>query len=229
MQMSVPTRLRELGRSGVFAEGYPWAAVTLLIFAAGALMSLGYEPLNHGPYRIFLRTPLDEVMPTVPIFVVPYVSLKAYITGSMLVFVVVRAEVFRSAAVAMIVTWAVSYACYVVMQSYIVRPPVMGQDVFSSMVRTVYASDNPFNDFPSLHVGLSTIIAFHWWRFDRRAGVLASIWTALIVASTQLIHQHYLADVAGGLVLALGTSALAWRFVPRRRTVGGESEPVTAA
>ena len=53
---------------------------------------------------------------------------------------------------------------------------------------------------------MSTIIAIHWWRLDRRIGIPAAIWTALIVVSTVLIKQHYLADVAGGLVLAGVTS-----------------------
>ena len=41
---------------------------------------------------------------------------------------------------------------------------------FSGMIRTIYASDQPYNDFPSLHTSLSTVIAIHWWRFDRRIG-----------------------------------------------------------
>jgi len=57
------------------------------------------------------------------------------------------------------------------------------------MIRTIYASDQPYNDFPSLHTSLSTIIALHWWRFDRRIGVPAAIWTALIVASTVLVNS----------------------------------------
>ena len=31
---------------------------------------------------------------------------------------------------------------------------------------------------------------------------MAAVWTLLIVASTVLIHQHYLADLAAGLTLA---------------------------
>jgi membrane-associated phospholipid phosphatase len=79
------------------------------------------------------------------------------------------------------------------------------------MIRSIYAADQPYNDFPSLHTSLSTIIAIHWWRFDRRIGVAAAVWTALIVASTVLVKQHYLADVGGGLVLAGVTSFLVMR------------------
>ena len=111
----------------------------------------------------------------------------------------------------MIVVWFISYAFYFFLQSYVARPAIMGTDPFSGMIRTIYASDQPYNDFPSLHTSLSTVIAIHWWRFDRRIGILAAIWTALIVASTVLVKQHYLADVAGGLVLAAVTSVFVMR------------------
>ena len=80
----------------------------------------------------------------------------------------------------------------------------------------MYAGDQPYNDFPSLHTSLSTIVAVHWWRVDRRAGLAAGAWTLLIVASTVLIHQHYLADLAGGLILAAVACLVGLRlFAPR--------------
>jgi membrane-associated phospholipid phosphatase len=79
----------------------------------------------------------------------------------------------------------------------------------------VYAGDHPFNDFPSLHVSTSAIIAIHWWRFNRRAGLVAVIWAVLIAMSTVLIRQHYLADVAGGLILAYGISLFFLRLIDR--------------
>ena len=193
-------------RGGILAErGWP-VVVNLLLIVAILGTNLIYDGLNHGPNRIFLRTPLDQALPVVPIFAIPYVSLIPYIGVSLLAFLFVRARVYRSAAITMIIVWFVSYAFYFVLQSYIDRPHITGTDPFSAMIRNVYASDQPYNDFPSLHTSLSTIIAIHWWRLDRRAGIPAAIWTALIVASTVLVKQHYLADVAGGLVLASCTS-----------------------
>jgi membrane-associated phospholipid phosphatase len=84
------------------------------------------------------------------------------------------------------------------------------------MIRDVYAGDNPYNDFPSLHTSLSTLVAFHWFRVDRRLGIAVAIWTALIVASTVLIKQHNVADVAGGLLLAYGAYWLSSRLFLRK-------------
>ncbi|MGA2282102.1 MAG: phosphatase PAP2 family protein [Candidatus Dormibacteria bacterium] len=200
-------------RQGILGERRTAAVATLLLLAAAYGVSLLYAPLNHGPSRIFLRTPLDQGIPVVPVFVIPYVSLTPYIAVTMLLLLLARVRILRSAAVAMIIAWLVSYAFYFFLQSYVARPHLTGSDPLTALIRTVYASDRPYNDFPSLHTSLSTIVAVHWWRVDRRAGVAAGVWTVLIVASTVLIHQHYLADVAGGLTLAALGCAVSLRLL----------------
>lgn len=199
-------------RRGIIAERGWGIVVSLLLIPAILGTNLIYDSLNHGPNRIFLESPLDRALPVIPVFAIPYVSLIPYIGISLVVFLFFRVRVYRSAAVTMIIVWFISYAFYFFLQSYIARPAITGTDPFSAMVRSVYASDQPYNDFPSLHTSLSTIIAIHWWRFDRRIGIPAAIWTALIVASTVLIKQHYLADVAGGLLLAGVISLIVMRL-----------------
>jgi len=199
-------------RRGILGEGLLGIVVSLLLIVAILGTNLIYDGLNHGPNRIFLRTPLDQALPVVPVFAIPYVSLIPYIGVSLLAMLFFRVRVYRSAAISMIIAWFVSYAFYFFLQSYIDRPHIPGTDPFSAMVRSIYASDQPYNDFPSLHTSLSTIIAIHLWRMDRRIGIPAAIWTALIVASTVLVKQHYLADVGGGLVLAGVASWLVLRI-----------------
>jgi membrane-associated phospholipid phosphatase len=199
-------------RRGIIAERGWGLVLSLLLIPAILGTNLIYDSLNHGPNRIFLQTPLDRALPVVPIFAIPYVSLIPYIGVSLIAFLFFRVRLYRSAALTMIVVWFISYAFYFFLQSYIARPQVIGSDPFSGLVRSIYASDQPYNDFPSLHTSLSTIIAIHWWRVDRRIGVPAAISTALIVASTVLVKQHYVADLVGGLALAGVTSTLVMRL-----------------
>jgi len=209
--------LRAQLRRGILGERRPVVVATLTLLVAWYATSLLYEPLNHGPNRIFLRTPLDQGIPVVPVFVIPYISLTPYIAATMALLLLFRVREFRSAAVAMVIAWLVSYAFYFFLQSYVARPVLTGTDPLTSLIRTVYAGDHPYNDFPSLHTSLSTIVAVHWWRVDRRIGVVAGSWTALVVASTVLVHQHYLADVGAGLLLAAGASAVSLRWLAARR------------
>jgi membrane-associated phospholipid phosphatase len=212
-------RATRLFRQGIFGADPRTILLSILLAVGVYVASLGYTPLNHGPYRLFLRTPLDSAMPLVREFVVPYISLQPAIYISLLVFLVFRVRVFQSAALSLIAAFAVSYVFFYFLQTFVERPPVAGADWFSRAVRDVYAGDNPYNDFPSLHVSLSAIIALHWARVGRLPGWAWKAWAALVIISTQLIHQHYLLDVAGGLVVAISVSHFFLHRVAERRDV----------
>jgi membrane-associated phospholipid phosphatase len=200
---------------GIFGTGWARAAVSLALALGVFFMSRIYDLLNHGPAVLDLRSPLDTALPLVPIFVIPYMSLQPYIYASLLLFLFFRTKVFQSAAAAFILTWAVSYAFYALLQTEVIRPAIAGADPLSRMIRVVYAGDSPYNDFPSLHSSLSVILAIHWLRVRRWAGTAAWAWTALILASTLFIKQHYAADVVGGALLAVGTSLLSRKLFSR--------------
>jgi len=178
------------------------ALLALLLCTISVATYLIYPVLNHGPYKIFLRTPLDSAIPLVPVMVIPYLSLFPLIGLAAVVLAVTDLRRLQALAVALTVALLISYLVYALAQSYVSRPSPAGRDWLTAAVRHVYTLDRPYNDFPSLHTSLSTIVAVSWLRTHRRTGVVVAVWCALIVASTVLIHQHYLADVAGGLVVA---------------------------
>jgi membrane-associated phospholipid phosphatase len=209
--------LRRVLDRGVLGTGWLNAGASVLLAAGVFFASKIYDPLNHGPAVLHLRTPLDDALPLIPLFVIPYDSLEPLIYFSLIVFLVFRTRIFQSAALSLIVAMLVSYAVYFFLQTEVLRPVVSGSDALSRMIRDVYAGDNPYNDFPSLHTSLSTIIAIAWWRTDRRLGIVAGAWTALIIASTVFVKQHYVADVAAGLLLAWGASWLSKKILPAEK------------
>ncbi len=204
---TLKSALQHVFGQGIFYTGRRNALLSLLLAVAVALMSQVYNLLNHGPAVLDLHTPLNSLLPLVPVFVVPYISLQPYLLVTLILFLLLRTRYFQSACLAMLSVWFVSYAFYAFLQSQVVRPVLTGTDLFSRLILRVYALDNPFNDFPSLHTSLSSLIALHWVRLNKPLGVLLSLWTGLIVLSTLLVKQHYLPDVLFGL--ALGAAA-AW-------------------
>jgi len=203
-------------RGGIFGTGWINAGISLLLAIGIYFTSKVYALLNHGPNVLFLRSPLDDLIPVVPPFVIPYITLEPLVYATLVLLLLFRTRVFQSAALTLLVAWVVSYAFYFFLQSYIDRPTLPATDTLTQMIRDVYASDNPYNDFPSLHTSLSTILAIHWWRVDKRLGIPVAIWVALIVASTVFIKQHYVADAIGGLLLAFGASCVFLRGVASR-------------
>jgi membrane-associated phospholipid phosphatase len=124
----------------------------------------------------------------------------------------------------MIVMFLVAYAFFAFLQTYVDRPILTADDVLTRMIRDVYANDHPYNDFPSLHVAASTVIAIHGWRFSRYSWPLIA-WAGLIALSTVMVKQHYVPDIAGGLALGFGTSLAFLRRLDR----GGDAVPAPHA
>src|SRR5262249_36145466 len=102
-----------------------------------------YEPLNVGPQRLTLRTPLDGHIPLVKEMVIPYLSLFVFAAVTFAVLVAVSARLSQSVLLASILTLAIAYGFYFFAQTYVSRPRVHGDDAFSRLVRLVYRSDNP--------------------------------------------------------------------------------------
>jgi PAP2 superfamily len=70
-----------------------------------------------------------------------------------------------------------------------------------------------YNCVPSLHVALALTCAYTYASVGaRRWRIFIWSWAGAIVASTLLTHQHHLADLAAGIILA----GLAVRYVPPR-------------
>jgi membrane-associated phospholipid phosphatase len=207
---------RLFGR-GVFFTGWKNALVCILLAVAVYFADEIYFLLNHGPAVLHLRTPLDDAIPVVPVFVIPYNSINLFVYATLILFLLFRTRIFQAACLTMIAAWVVSYGFYIFLQSEMIRPVLTGADKFTAMIREVYAGDNPYNCFPSLHTSISTILAIYWFRVNRRLGILGAIWTALIVASTVLIKQHYLADLVAGLALAFASARAVGKILPQGR------------
>jgi membrane-associated phospholipid phosphatase len=207
----IKNNLRLLGQ-GIFYTGRKNAIFSLLLAVGVLFTSQIYSLLNHGPAIINLHTPLDAAIPAAPVFVIPYISLQPYIIVTLILFLFTQTKYFHSACLAMLTVWLISYGFYYFLQSEVVRPVLTAPDIFSKLVALVYSLDQPFNDFPSLHTALSTILAFHWVKLNKPLGIVLSLWTGLIVASTLLIKQHYIADMIFGLLLAF---AFSWLYSER--------------
>jgi membrane-associated phospholipid phosphatase len=73
----------------------------------------------------------------------------------------------------------------------------------SSAIEFIRLIDLPYNVFPSLHVALSSTIMLHLYRvFGTSGRWLLAVWLGALIVSVILTHQHHVADVFGGAILA---------------------------
>ncbi|HEX8992351.1 MAG TPA: hypothetical protein VF784_11795, partial [Anaerolineales bacterium] len=118
--------LKKYFGQGIFGTGWRNALICVALAAAVYLTNLLYDILNHGPAVWILRTPLDNALPVVRPFVIPYVSLNPVVYFTLIAFMLLRTKVFQSACLAMITVWFVSYFFYFFFQTEVIRPVLTG-------------------------------------------------------------------------------------------------------
>jgi len=146
---------------------------------------------------------LDRRLPIRPTWALIYGA--AYLLLIMLpVFVVRQQEHIRRTVRAYLMVWIAAYVCFEVYPTAAPRPvEVIGEGFGVWGLRFLYASDPPYNCFPSLHVAHSFVSALAAYRVHRGVGLGALICALLVGLSTLYTKQHYIADVIAGIFLAL--------------------------
>ncbi len=92
---------------------------------------------------------------------------------------------------------------------------VPGDGLYRTVFGGLFQADGPHNLVPSLHVTYASlcILSFQAAAREWRTRVAWGLWLVTIMASTVLVHQHHLLDVASGLALAV----LICVWIPARR------------
>jgi membrane-associated phospholipid phosphatase len=99
-------------------------------------------------------------------------------------------------------------------------------------VATLYRLDPPYNLFPSLHLSVAALAAMSAWMASRAYGAVVGCGVVLVAVSVLTVKQHFIADAAGGLVLAAAAYAFVlrpYRPEPGRRRAYGWQGPAAYA
>jgi membrane-associated phospholipid phosphatase len=96
-----------------------------------------------------------------------------------------------------------SFSVFIVYPTALPRNPVTGEGLTAMALRLLYSVDPPSNCFPSLHISLAVLGALGILQHRNLAGIIACIWTTLIMIATLTTKQHYLVDVIAGFGVAL--------------------------
>ena len=97
--------------------------------------------------------PLDDKIPFIPIFIIPYIIWYVYVPLPMIYIFFKYEKEFRKQAVAFFSGAVICGLIFLVYPTIIdFRPSADGKGIFLWLTRIIYANDNPpANCFPSLH------------------------------------------------------------------------------
>lgn len=184
-------------------------------YACNCLVYFGTQRLARGKKARCMETRADRLVPFRAGWVWPYISFfPLWIAGYARVARLGRRELLQLTA-AHVLAESVCGVFFVLLPTTNTRP-ALPPGPSGRVLGLIYRADPPLNLFPSVHCTVSRLV-WTFLRGERRVPLpvraLFAGWAGCVCASTVLVRQHVLADVAAGLALAEGSAA----FVRRRR------------
>ena len=151
---------------------------------------------------------LDDAIPFLPVFVIPYVVWYVYVPGGMLYNFFVDKNAFCKQILTVISGMAISIIIFCIYPTTVdFRPSAEGDGFFLWVCRLLFSNDKPVNVLPSMHCFEAVIIHLTAFRNEKlrrnitlRIGSI--ILSVLICLSTVFIKQHSVVDLVSGVALA---------------------------
>ncbi len=180
------------------------------LFAAGLFLTYfltKFINIGYGPFTP--DVPPDHEIPLVPVFVLVYFGSYVYwLLGVLLVGRRGRNPLYELLTTALL-CFGVCLLFFVFLPTTIVRPEIAESGVWNALIRVLYRLDTPQNLFPSMHCMNSWLIFIAVRgkkEYAKWIQLLFCIFSFLVFASTVFVRQHFLVDIAGGVLLAeIGT------------------------
>ncbi|WP_026882413.1 phosphatase PAP2 family protein [Clostridium akagii] len=153
-----------------------------------------------------LITSLDNSIPFVKQFVMAYVMWFALVPLVFLYVCIKDKETFVRMLVSMVCGLLISYITFFFFQTTVPRPNLVGNDIFTDIIRIIYNTDRPYNCFPSIHVMNCLLMIQGMWVAKNKNTPLAIVITilnVLVILSTLFIKQHVVLDAVFGAAIAI--------------------------
>jgi membrane-associated phospholipid phosphatase len=185
---------------------YRWA-VGLGAAGLQSAVYFGIGGMTAPRSTTLLATELDAAIPFLPWTVWCYLPFYAGIFILTIAGLRTR-RLFDRALVGVLAVMLVAATGHLLVAAEYPRPPVHPPypDLSHAFLAWVQRVDPPGNVFPSLHVAHTTALTLILRRERPRLGAVGLVMAALLAVSTLTTKQHFLADVAAGLIMGVGTS-----------------------
>jgi membrane-associated phospholipid phosphatase len=168
-------------------------------------------------------SPLDNLIPFVEAFIIPYVLWYPYMLGLGVYLAIQDVPIFKRYMWFIIIGFVSSMLfCLIIPNGQDLRPTAFAsENVFTDIVKSLYAADTNTNVFPSMHVIGAMAVTYTVFKCPKLNNIYIKIssivLTALICASTVFLKQHSILDIFGGLIASQLIFMLVFRKPKKKR------------
>lgn len=177
--------------------------------------------LEHNVTTDFhlIYTPIDDMIPFLEIFIIPYLLWFAFVAAAgIYLFFTDAGDFYRFTAFLFVGMSVFLIISFLYPNGHLLRPTHFERDnIFVDMVRHLYQTDTATNIFPSIHVYNSIgvwIAVAHNQALKKKTWlqVGTAILAILIILSTMFLKQHSAWDMIGAVVLAIPVYIIVYRL-----------------
>lgn len=168
-----------------------------------------YLEQRKNVHYYIIHSPIDDYIPFVEYFIVPYLLWFIFIfTTAAYFFFTDRKGFYRLAAFLCTGMTLFLIICTVFPNGLNLRPTLFVRDnIFVDMVKVLYRTDTPTNVLPSIHVfnSIGAVIAIsHSQALKKHRYIQAASYmlALLIILSTVFLKQHSITDVIAAIAMA---------------------------
>ncbi len=177
----------------------------ILCFSVNAIVYWGAQLLMQNKKHYDLTSKLDNQIPFVKEWVIIYVVCYLFWAVNYILISREGKEKCYRFVFADLLSRLVCGIIFIAFPTTNVRPTVSGNDITSWLMNFIYQIDTPTNLFPSIHC-LVSWFCFIGIRNSKKIPLwykaFSCFFAILVFASTQFTKQHYLIDIAGGIIIA---------------------------
>lgn len=182
-------------------------ALTVIVASLYFLFNVPHDIVH------ILKTSLDEAIPRLAVFSVPYLLFLPWF-WLVVFYAWVSNKAFLQLVFAVIIANLVAFFVYTVYQTHVPRDPILEGDIFSEILRFIYGHDQAYAGFPSLHSGLSAIVATYFIKIKSNYSWLFILTAVIIVLSTLFTKQHFVLDAVSGIALGVLATIASFKIIP---------------
>jgi membrane-associated phospholipid phosphatase len=168
------------------------ATLPPLFFAVAALAGTRAMPPPD-----WIVTPIDRMLPVVPLAVWPYLS---WYVAPALIFAV-PLSTFRKLCASVLLSFLLCAIGHLTFPITMTRPVLAaGRGLSTLLLHRLYAVDPPVNLFPSFHAAIAVVVLYLQLP-SRPLMITIRTWMGLVCISCVLTKQHYILDVIAGALV----------------------------
>ncbi|NLW10863.1 MAG: hypothetical protein GX028_02465 [Clostridiaceae bacterium] len=164
---------------------------------------------NNIVPKYWMKSPLDDLIPFVPAFIIPYTLWFAYVASAIVLFLFISKQDYFRLCAFLFIGMSIILTIYMLFPNgHRLRPQVDADGLFLTMIARLHDADTSTNVAPSIHVYNSIGVHIALAKAEKTANIRwlrsgSFVLMLLIIMSTVFLKQHSIDDIFFALPLCL--------------------------